>query len=62
MRIQFCSYSRKYGPEKARIWAYFTQCCSGVSIAEFEQLVAARDVILTTYACWLLQNLEKRIN
>ena len=39
---------------------YITQCCSGVSIADFEQVVAAQDVVLTFVGCWLLWNLENR--
>ena len=39
-------YTKKYKSEKALIWVYFTQCCSGVSFADFGQIVAARDVIL----------------
>ena len=27
----------KYRSEKAHIWAYFTQCCSGVCIADFDR-------------------------
>ena len=48
------------GFEKARIWTYFTQCCSGVFIAEVEQVVTTREVVLTFCGCWLLPNLEKR--
>ena len=60
IQIRFCPYTGKYGSEKSRIWANFTQCCSGVSFANFEQVVAVTDVILTICGCWLLQNLEKR--
>ena len=36
------------------------QCCSDVSIADFEQVVVARAVILTVCGYRLLQNVEKR--
>ena len=50
----------KYGSEKVHIWAYFMQCSYGASIADFELIVATQGVVLTTFGCCLLQNLEER--
>ena len=44
--IGFCPYAGKYGSEKARIWAYFMQCCCGVSTANFEQVFPAWTLFL----------------
>ena len=36
------------------------QSSSGVSIADFELVAATQGVVLTTFGCCLLQNLEER--
>ena len=60
MILSLYHIQKKYRSEKALIWVYFTQCCSGVSFADFGQIVAARDVIFTIFGWWLLQILEKK--